>query len=289
MTKRALSLLLTLVMVLSLCVPAFAAEDGFVAEAPADVIEEAPAAPVEPEAPEAEEPAEEPVVDEPVAEEADAPEIAAVMEEEDLPLLVALGVVSKEAHWALFNAVQKADNIMADVKAGKYHEEDFEFDNAFDLDALEAYIEDPVENDPFKDATDKFLAAYDEAVDFLAAVDGKEVDYDVTTDSVQTTAETLLNLLPDADASSADASVLTDAAGDDASSANLDQDTLKVLLGLAIATYDAPSVEHDGSHDHLGQERYRRHLEDGLSRRLPDRSAGRCRHGRQLPRRLRGL
>ena len=74
MTKRVLSLLLTLVMVLSLGAPAFAA-DEFEAEAPAEVVEEAPAAPVEPEAPEAEE-AEKPVAEEPI----DEPVAAAAVE-----------------------------------------------------------------------------------------------------------------------------------------------------------------------------------------------------------------
>ena len=69
MKKRMLCLLLALVMTLSLCVPALAA-DEFAAEAVTEVEEQAPVAPVEPEAPEAEEPAEEPAaaaiaVDEP--------------------------------------------------------------------------------------------------------------------------------------------------------------------------------------------------------------------------------
>ncbi len=87
MTKRMLSLLLALVMTLSLCVPALAA-DEFEAETVTEVEEQAPEAPVEPEAPEAE------VVEEPVAEETvEAPEVAAVIEEPaDAPMPAVTGV-----------------------------------------------------------------------------------------------------------------------------------------------------------------------------------------------------
>ena len=87
MTKRMLSLLLALVMTLSLCVPALAA-DEFEAETVTEVEEQAPEAPVEPEAPEAE------VVEEPVEE----PETAAVIEEpiEDEPAVIAVNPVDDE-------------------------------------------------------------------------------------------------------------------------------------------------------------------------------------------------
>ncbi len=65
MKKRALSMLLALVMAIGLCVPAMAA-DEFEAEDPIVQEEEIPAAPAEPEEPEA--PADE-IIDEPVAEE----------------------------------------------------------------------------------------------------------------------------------------------------------------------------------------------------------------------------
>ncbi len=92
MKKRMLSLLLALVMTLSLCVPALAA-DEFEAETVTEVVEQAPEAPVEPEAPEAEV-VEEPAVEEPVEE----PEIAAaiaVEEAEDVPELAYTGVDEK--------------------------------------------------------------------------------------------------------------------------------------------------------------------------------------------------
>ncbi len=63
-SKRALALLLTLMMTLSLCAPALAAEDGSGPETPAGLIEDAPAAPIGPEA--------EPVDDAPAAEPAAA-------------------------------------------------------------------------------------------------------------------------------------------------------------------------------------------------------------------------
>ena len=124
MTKRMLSLLLALVMTLSLCVPALAA-DEFAAEAVTEVEEQAPEAPEAPAAPEAEEPAEEPVVDEPAVEEAaaDAPEMASVMPEdaEDLPYLVALGKVSKLSHYYLEKYLDMAKAYKARVDAGELY------------------------------------------------------------------------------------------------------------------------------------------------------------------------
>ena len=229
MTKRMLSLLLALVMTLSLCVPALAA-DEFAAEAVTEVEEQAPEAPVEPEAPEAEEPVEEPVADEPVVEEADAPEIAAVMEEEDLPLLVALGVVTKDAHWALYKAVTAADEIMADVNAGVYRQNDVTFTT---LDVA-TYLSDPTEeNDPFKKATADFLEAYEKAAEMLAAVDGKEVDYDVTTASVEDAAAALEVYLPVVPATTYTLVKTVDS--------SMSKNNLVDLLEGAIATYDEGS------------------------------------------------
>ena len=187
MTKRVLSLLLTLVMVLSLCVPAIAADGEFVAEAPADVVEEAPAAPVEPEAPEAEEPAEEPVVDEPVVEEADAPEIAAVMEEEDLPYLVALGTVEKLTHWKLESAIEAAKPYKARVDAGElYIADDTDYENTS---AVGKYEDG--------DAATRFNKAYAKALEYDAAIhDGSIVNNDVTEYSVNAMAQELADMFP---------------------------------------------------------------------------------------------
>ena len=174
MTKRALSLLLTLVMVLSLCVPALAAED-FEAEAPAEVVEEAPEAPEAPVAPEAEEPADEPVVDEPAAEEpveavADEPEMASVMPEdaEDLPYLVALGKVSKLNHWKLEKTLKTAESYKERVDAGELYVKD-------------SYIKVGQDDSPAK----KFLDAYATAQKNLDGINGVVVDIDVTDASVE--------------------------------------------------------------------------------------------------------
>ena len=114
MTKRMLSLLLALVMTLSLCVPALAA-DEFAAEAVTEVEEQAPEAPEAPVAPEAEEPAEEP------AEEADAPEAAVILADE--PATIA-GIDVTEANVeALVAAVKNAEKYEDGVKDGTYHGE----------------------------------------------------------------------------------------------------------------------------------------------------------------------
>ena len=113
MTKRVLSLLLTLVMVLSLCVPAFSAED-FEAEPTAEAVEEVPAAPVEPVAPEAEGPVEE----EPV--EVDEPAAAAITADE--PMTIAATDQTTEAKKAELNdAIKSAESYLSMVDA---HEAD---------------------------------------------------------------------------------------------------------------------------------------------------------------------
>ena len=112
MTKRMLSLLLALVMTLSLCVPALAA-DEFAAEAVTEVEEQAPEAPEAPVEPEAEEPAEEPVV------EAEAPEAAAILTDE--PSAIA-GIDVTEANVeALVEAVKNAEKYEDGVLDGTYH------------------------------------------------------------------------------------------------------------------------------------------------------------------------
>ncbi len=229
MTKRMLSLLLALVMTLSLCVPALAADD-FAAEAVTEVEEQAPEAPEAPVAPEAEEPAEEPVVDEPAAEEApeaveDEPEMASILPEdaEDLPLLVKLGVVSKEAHWDLYDAVQKADKIMDDVKAGVYTDKDW--DGYATTSAIDWDKYDPDE-DPLEGATKDFLEKYDAAKEMLEAVDGKVVNYDVTTSEVQNAATALSNVMPKADGTATNSNQLTKAAG----GTNMTDTILKALI-----------------------------------------------------------
>ena len=176
MKKRMLCLLLALVMTLSLCVPALAA-DEFAAEAVTEVEEQAPVAPVEPEAPEAEEPAEEPVVDEPAAEEPveaveDAPEMASILPEdtEDLPYLVALGVVSKLSHWELEKTLDIAKTYKAKVDAGELY-------------VMTSYVKVDQEESPAKE----FLDAYETAQKCLDAINGVVVDIDVT-DSTVTTA-----------------------------------------------------------------------------------------------------
>ncbi len=185
MTKRALSLLLTLVMVLSLCVPALAAED-FEAEAPAEVVEEAPEAPEAPVAPEAEEPADEPVVDEPAAEEPveaaeDAPEMASVMPDDmaDEPLLVALGVIDKLNHWKLEKAIKAAEPYKTRVDAG------------------ELYVYGHVYTATNTDFAKEFKDAYDKAVMFDDAIHGrKEATMDVTDAQVTSATSTLKNMFP---------------------------------------------------------------------------------------------
>ena len=182
MTKRALSLLLTLVMVLSLCVPALAAED-FEAEAPAEVVEEAPEAPEAPVAPEAEEPADEPVADEPAAEEPveeavaeDAPEMASVLPEdtEDLPYLVALGVVDKYSHYKLEKALKTAAAYKTKVDNDELY--------------VKASYTDINQDDSPAQA---FLDAYAVAQKNLDGINGVVVNIDVTDASVLAAAHEL--------------------------------------------------------------------------------------------------
>ena len=190
MTKRMLSLLLALVMTLSLCVPALAA-DEFEAETVTEVVEQAPEAPVEPEAPEAE------VVEEPAAEEeaVEAPEVAAALvveeEEEDLPLLVKLGVVTKEAHWALYQAVEAAEELLPDVQDGTLRMIDFDFGDEDLTKLFEEYVKDPVKNDPFLKAAGDFETVLETAQEYLEGVDGVEVDLTVNTSNVEKAAAAL--------------------------------------------------------------------------------------------------
>ena len=241
MTKRMLSLLLALVMTLSLCVPALAA-DEFAAEAVTEVEEQAPVAPVEPEAPEAEEPAEEPVVDEPAAEEApeavaDEPEMVSIIPEEmaDEPMLVALGVVSKEAHWELYKAVKAADAVINDVNAGKLRQSNFggvaDFTD-FDFE----------EDDPFEAATADFLTAYEDGKEMLDAVDGAAVDYDVTTSSVKDAAAALAKYV-DEDNSEYETYGLTDDVTT-GTATNLDTSSVQGLMGdLPYASYGSADIK----------------------------------------------
>ena len=210
MTKRALSLLLTLVMVLSLCVPALAAED-FEAEAPAEVVEEAPEAPEAPVAPEAEEPADEPVVDEPAAEEpveepvADEPEMASVMPEdaEDLPYLVALGKVSKLNHWKLENFLAKVEPYKTKVDAGELY-----------VEANYTAVDQP--DSPAKD----FLDVYEEAHKCLDAINGEVVDIDVTDVEIEAVMKELKTFISKDDGGTAE-NELTDKLNDAMTADNL--------------------------------------------------------------------
>ncbi len=201
MTKRMLSLLLALVMTLSLCVPALAA-DEFEAETVTEVVEQAPEAPVEPEAPEAE------VVGEPVAEEeaVEAPEVAAALveeEEEDLPLLVKLGVVTKEAHYDLYNAIDEAEDLLAAVQAHELRSEGI----ALDVSKVDIakYAKDAAANDPFADATgdksekEDFATVLATAQTYLKGMDGTPVDVTVNTSNVQKYADALAAFLDEYD------------------------------------------------------------------------------------------
>ena len=187
MAKRVLSLLLALVMALSLCVPAFAAEapvdeaDEVGAEAVEEVVDEAAA---EPEAEPAEEPAEEPV-DVPAEAAVDEPETAAV----DEPMLVALGVVTKDSHYKLKTAVDAAEALLAAVQAGTVRMGNWP-SKAITINVAD-YIKDPVENDPFKGAAGDFEKDLEEAQKCLQGVDGIDVGFDVTTTKVETCASNL--------------------------------------------------------------------------------------------------
>ncbi len=185
MTKRVLSMLMALIMALSLCVPAFAADEPVSADEPATEVE-APAAEAEEiEAEEVEAEAE--PVDEPAEAAVDEPETAAV----DEPLLVTLGIVTKEAHWDLKKVVDAAEKLVPDVEAGTVHPTDAA---AIDFDtALEAYKKD--KTDPFKDDCKGFTDALATAKEYLEGIDGKEVDLNVTTANVEKAAEDLSEYL----------------------------------------------------------------------------------------------
>ncbi len=218
MTKRMLSLLLALVMTLSLCVPALAA-DEFAAEAVTEVEEQAPEAPEAPVEPEAEEPAEEPVVDEPAAEEPaeDAPEMASVMPEDmsDEPLLVALGVISNKAHWELYKALQLADEIMPKVEAGEVRVPSVTWNTSYDVSKYDA---DKPETYPFAKATGDFVAVYNKAKTVMDGINGVDVDFDVTENVVTTAADNLNKLVDDENHKT---TALTDEASANMTAANL--------------------------------------------------------------------
>ena len=193
MKKRMLCLLLALVMTLSLCVPALAA-DEFAAEAVTEVEEQAPVAPVEPEAPEAEEPAEEPVVDEPAAEEpveADVPEVASVIDEipeemQDDPMAIAVGDIKEKWELRLEKALELAKPYKTRVDAGELFVTD---DTPADADWKDFDYE---KNDPAKTFND----AYAEVERNLQGISGIETGGDVTEASAQTAIITLMRLIP---------------------------------------------------------------------------------------------
>ena len=247
MTKRVLSMLMALIMALSLCVPAFAADEPVSADEPATEVE-APAAEAEEiEAEEVEAEAE--PVDEPAEVAVDEPETAAV----DEPLLVALGVVTKEAHWALKKAVDAAEALLPDVEAGKLR---LGGGSAVTItDKLEDYIEDPVKNDPFKDETvnpltkKSFAETLAEAKVILEGVDGKEVDVNVTTTTVQDAANALNYFVGDTVATALTTKIA--ATGMDATTIG---EELKTLSESAYSTktpvQDAlPDITFDGKTD----------------------------------------
>ena len=220
MKKRMLSLLLALVMTLSLCVPALAA-DEFEAETVTEVEEQAPEAPAEPEAPEAEV-VEAPAVEEPV--EAPAAAAAVAEEAEDVPMLVALGVISKTVHYELANLIEAAEKLSADVAAGKLRAGETKTTltiggKGVDLDK---YAEDPEANDPFDGADGGFAEKLATAKEYLAAIEGKEVEYDVTDSTVQKNAIKPLKALVETD----DTKLTADAHED------MGKDTLTTALGI---------------------------------------------------------
>ena len=195
MTKRMLSLLLALVMTLSLCVPALAA-DEFAAEAVTEVEEQAPEAPEAPVAPEAEEPAEEPVVDEPAAEEApeaveDEPEMASIVPDElvDDPMAIAVGSVKEKWTLRLTKAIEKADPYKARVDAGEL----FVIKAS---DSTSAWSKFDYKADSSDDPAKLFNDAYKEVQRNLDGIDGIENGGDVTEKSAETAVVTLMKLLP---------------------------------------------------------------------------------------------
>lgn len=154
MTKRVLSLFLALVMALSLCVPAFAAEDDFaeVVEEPA-VTGEAPPVPEE-ESPAADEAAaeEEPAADEPAAEPApeasgepeadEAPETAAVAAPAaDEPAVIAANVDAETAA-KLDETIAKAQQMIPGIGTRYHVNGDSDCGQAAVKAALEQLLED---------------------------------------------------------------------------------------------------------------------------------------------------
>ena len=249
MTKRALSLLLTLVMVLSLCVPALAAED-FEAEAPAEVVEEAPEAPEAPVAPEAEEPADEPVVDEPAAEEPveeavaeDAPEMASVLPEdaEDLPYLVALGKVSKINHWKLEKTLKTAASYKERVDAGELY-------------VKTSYIEVGQDDSPAKE----FLDAYATAQKNLDGINGEVVDIDVTDASVLAIIAELKTYFSKDDGGDGKLTSSLDEGGTGVSGTTDAMTADNLYLGLKAGdSYSTSGIPNSAKYQPLGTEAYR--------------------------------
>ncbi len=162
MTKRALSLLLTLVMVLSLCVPALAAET-FETEAPAEV----EAAPVDP-----------------VAE--DAPEAAAISEAVDVPEAIYIVDVTDTNVKALADIISEC---AADVEAVKNHtkmspftgDADDNWSTGYNLQGILAGT---------TGAKDLFVAAYDNAVALQKQMNASSKD-DVFDSDVKAAIKTL--------------------------------------------------------------------------------------------------
>ncbi len=160
MTKRVLSMLMALIMALSLCVPAFAADEPVSADEPAAEVE-APAAEAEETEAEAE------PVDEPA-------EVAV-----DEPEAVANGEVSAYAKEYLNYAMEQAKSYKAQVDAG------------------ELYVEGEFKAINDETRTDKFDKAYAEAERNQKGIAGEETGADVTDTSVQKAAKDLLDLLPE--------------------------------------------------------------------------------------------
>ena len=190
MTKRMLSLLLALVMTLSLCVPALAA-DEFEAETVTEVEEQAPEAPAEPEAPEAEEVAE-PAVEEPAVEEAvEVPEIAAALpvEAEDGPVTIALGTIEERVIIRLQNTLDLAKPYKAKVDAGEL----YDGTDSSGTPANGQWVDfDYVTHDPVAE----FNTKYAEAERNLKGLTGEETGKDVTNASALKAAVELGRMLP---------------------------------------------------------------------------------------------
>ncbi len=183
MTKRVLSLLLTLVMVLSLGAPAFAA-DEFEAEAPAEVVEEAPAAPVEPEAPEAEE-AEEPVAEEPIDEPVAAAAVEVEEETSDVPATIAVGEVNALVTEKFDYAMEQAKALKAKVDAGEVY---IIGTASFEIGKPEGRIS-------------AFTELYKTALEYQTGLATGDYDGDITQEIIDETADSLLNYIDEDDTS----------------------------------------------------------------------------------------